>query len=773
MQIPKSLEPVWNKVSQDGVISKEDYKLLLKEAKTINEDKSVNKEVVNFIKNLNSQFAKTSGNEGSIPVKAVLSFADTSPTDQITQKNIGDVPEGLKQEWNKVIEDGKITGPEYQSLLKFVSSRQNVVLSDEEKDFLKNLQVLILSSKNFELSFFDQNKEPVKDKPADNKVAEPVVDKTEPKTTGTKKGLKLEDAELMNEMKDLLGKIGDYPELSKLRGIVDKRVDLNSKLEKFSSKADEVLNGVKDSKDVNKLKAARDTLKSEYENLGEAKDLEDPKALFGEVSNILDSQISKLSSKPNENNGGLTGITKPKKKDNVKPERNIPFVEGGNENKTTPKSEAPASLQKKWQEITKDGKLTADEFNSLLAEMKVIGEKRPDQSMTAEEKVFLEKYSAKINEALAQNKNSISVTPAKPTQKTEQKPAVETKVEASAFGKVPPSLAEEWKKLQAKGSVNLQDFDKLKLLAAPTKQNTELDPEEEAFLKKLATKLEDGDISFKPAQKTEQKPAVETKVEASAFGKVPPSLAEEWKKLQAKGSVNLQDFDKLKLLAAPTKQNTELDPEEEAFLKKLATKLEDGDISFKPAQKTEQKPAVETKVEASAFGKVPPSLAEEWKKLQAKGSVNLQDFDKLKLLAAPTKQNTELDPEEEAFLKKLATKLEDGDISFKPAQKQVPPPPKKTDEKKKVAPTPAKVENKEVVEKINTPFGIVPKDLIPVWKKLQAKGTIDEKDLNALKLAAAPNNQNEEWDKEIELPFVKKVVEAINKAPNNIYKIPK
>lgn len=471
MQIPKSLESSWKQVSEKGSISKDDYNVLLRNAKTLSDDgKSVNKEVVDFLKGLSSQF-ETSTKNASIPVASVISFSEDIHSSNVSQRAIGDVPESLKAAWKGISSDSKITKDEYSSLLKFAAAPENKALGQVEQDFLKNIQVLILSSKDVEINIVD-------DKVAETTEKIAVVNSSQevtPKKALKKEAANSDDTNLdnLNEIKDLLTKIGDDPDLAPLKGIVDKRIDNSNKLKDFSNKVTEFSASIKDNNDSQKLQNTKVDLQKAYSNLGELKDLDQPKALFQNVIAQVDAQLSKIADKP-------VTVQKPVKVDTAQPKKtitktetksNLPFVESS--------IKVPDALKSDWKNISADNKITADEFNNMLGNMKETVSSRPDKSLLPDEEAFLKDLSKKINSAdgeLVLKKSS------KPKQATEIK---------TPFGVLPNSLKSTWDKLLAKGIINESGFEELKLAAAPHKLNSEIDQKEKDFLLNLLKQIND------------------------------------------------------------------------------------------------------------------------------------------------------------------------------------------------------------------------------------------------------------------------------------------
>lgn len=465
MQIPKSLESSWKQVSEKGSISKDDYKVLLRNAKTLSDDgKSVNKEVVDFLKGLSSQF-ETSTKNASIPVASVISFSEDIHSSNVSQRAIGDIPESLKAAWKGISSDNKITKDEYSSLLKFAAAPENKALDQVEQDFLKNIQVLILSSKDVEINIVDGKVAENTEKLA---VSEPIQPSVTKKDSNT-----LEDPTIdnLNEIKALLAKIGDDPDLAPLKGIVDKRIDNSNKLKDFSNKINEASASVKDNNDSQKLQSTKSDLQKAYSNLGELKDLDQPKALFQNVIAQVDAQLSKIADKP-------VTIQKPVKVDKAQSKKtitktetksNIPFVESS--------TKVPDALKSDWKNISADNKITGDEFNNMLGNMKETVSSRPDKALLPDEEAFLKDLSKKINSAEGE---LILKKASNPKQTTEIK---------TPFGILPNSLKSKWNELLAKGIINESGFEELKLAAAPHKLNSEIDQKEKDFLLNLLKQI--------------------------------------------------------------------------------------------------------------------------------------------------------------------------------------------------------------------------------------------------------------------------------------------
>ncbi len=705
MQVPKALESTWAQVSQNGSVSKEGYNKLLREANTVIDKTTVNTEVVNFLKGLNSQLSKSTDKEGSVPVTSVINFSGDLSSPFVSSKNIGDVPENLKQEWSKFTSDNKVTTEEYTSLLQFVKSEKNFVLSPQDQDFLKNLQVLILASKDKEIKISDnagtQNKPDVKEVPTkiinkepevkttpkgkDDVVPKEVPQKTVPEQKRSyDKQLKAENIEVMNELKSLLDKIGDNPELSPLKSIVDKRIGLNDKLSSFSKKVNDTFSSIKDGGDIKKLQDARSVLQKEYESLGDIKDLKDPKELFQDVMGYVDSEIGKVNSKKPASNTTktdkpvLNGINKPKDTNKSvgkpKTDTNIPFVENDPApTKPSDKIAVPKTLKAEWDKSVKNGKLSLEAMNNLF---KVAAPNDKAEELDNDEKEFLQKvYSKFVNEDNTE-KPEIDVSNLQESKPVEKKPAQE-KANTTA-SKVPEAFKGDWDKITKDGDLTVDEFNSFVQKAKTIIDKRSPSADELAFIKGFSDKM--GALYAKGQEKlilnaSEQPKPVEKPQEKAntTTSKVPEAFKGEWDKITKDGDLTVDEFNSFVQKAKTIIDKRSPSADELAFIKGFSDKM--GALYAKGQEKlilnaSEQPKPVEKKQPvnktqdkpASTASKVPEAFKGDWDKITKDGDLTADEFNsfvqKAKDLVSK-RDKKDLTPDELNFIKAFSEKMND------------------------------------------------------------------------------------------------------------------
>ncbi|GIW22141.1 MAG: hypothetical protein KatS3mg068_1148 [Candidatus Sericytochromatia bacterium] len=316
MDIPKSLENIWNKVSSDGFITKEDYNSIVKEVAPNGLTEEIDKEEEKFLQNLYSKLSKDV-NKGKIPVSEILLNSDKSYQEktnvvQVDKNKLSEVPMTLKEKWNQIISDNKITPSEYKLLLEAASPNwTDEELDDNEKNFLSNLKSLIKDSKTIlELkeSSFNNNHE-----------------------------LTSDDLRKINE---ILKDFEDEPDFKPIKKIVNDRLDKLLLLQDFNKKVDEI---VKNSNfnDKNSLIKSKSKITDLLSKLPDTlKNSENVKSIFNNSIKILDEGIKNLSNNPQQNNN------------TNQVSNNYGF-------------NIPNSLKATWNEVSKKGVINADDFEKL------------------------------------------------------------------------------------------------------------------------------------------------------------------------------------------------------------------------------------------------------------------------------------------------------------------------------------------------------------------------------------------------------------------------
>ncbi|MBC7475519.1 MAG: hypothetical protein H7263_14615, partial [Candidatus Sericytochromatia bacterium] len=467
MEIPKTLKPTWDKVANDGVITKADYSKLLVAAAPHNKDSEIDAGESKFLSSLKSELDSAKGAKGSVPVEG-LSFINNTPPNVIKEKDLGEVPPTMKQAWNKAMSDGKISQAEYKDLLHAASPNwSDSELDSKEKNFLSNLQALLKNTKEpltvEKTATQTQQSEtpitspaktsvPVASKPVTTtQTTAPAVKPTtqskpeqapdDATTDGTTentpelKGESDQDIEHLNKVKTILASIND-PDFTPLQGIVEQRITNNSSLKQFSSDVNTIMGSIK-AGDKASLNQAKTQIQASFDKLSDGtKANPDVTNLFKYAMGSIDSQISgKVKPRPTTQQQAPVATNNPvtsQPTTTTKPGV-IPFVDP--------------------QEASTDSATQADTSTS-----------------------------AATTEATSQQTNALS-----------------------DLGDVPDTLKSTLDSIVAKGKITPTDYTDLLKAAAPTGKDEELDQNEQTFLSKLKTKLEanKGNIDLTASAPTE------------------------------------------------------------------------------------------------------------------------------------------------------------------------------------------------------------------------------------------------------------------------------
>lgn len=230
---------------------------------------------------------------------------------------------------------------------------------------------------------------------------------------------------------------------------------------------------------------------------------------------------------------------------------------------------------------------------------------------------------------------------------------------------------------------------------------------------------------------TENKTDKDKTNDANKLPAVPETLKAKWDEVSKDGQIDVKDYKSLLQAATPNNKSSELTRDEVKFLMAVKKNVSDG----KGVYKLNDKAPVDTdtsKVKPEKFnpGEVPDTLKETWKKISADGSISKADYSELIKATAPTGKDDEIDEKEAAFLSKLKEKFGDKES----VEVEVP---KKAEENKpqpQPQPEPQKVK--------------IPSTLQSIWEQLTKDKDVTVDDLNALIKAAMPTGKDEEMDAE-------------------------
>jgi len=168
MEIPKSLENIWNKVSSDGFITKEDYNAILNEAAPNKLPEEIDGQEEKFLETLHTKLTKDIS-KGKVPVSEIIFENDTQEnkveenannnkkeknnkvdnTNNIKQNNQVSnnkysidipIPDTLKAVWNEVSKKGVINADDFEKIkLAAAPNKKNAEFDNDEINFLAEL----------------------------------------------------------------------------------------------------------------------------------------------------------------------------------------------------------------------------------------------------------------------------------------------------------------------------------------------------------------------------------------------------------------------------------------------------------------------------------------------------------------------------------------------------------------------------------------------------------------------------------------------------------
>ncbi len=737
MEIPKTLKPTWDKVANDGVITKADYSKLLVAAAPHNKDSEIDAAESKFLSSLKSELDSAKGAKGSVPVEG-LSFINNTPPNVIKEKDLGEVPPTMKQAWNKSMADGKISQDEYKDLLHAASPNwSDSELDTKEKDFLSNLQALLKNTKEpltVEKSSTPSQKAdapvtsptspakasvpvsskpvtttqtnvPVPVKPTTQAPAQqvqpqqaPADDATTADTTTENppevKGESDQDIEHLNKIKTILASIND-PDFTPLQGIVEQRITDNSSLKQFSSDVNTIMGSIK-SGDKASLNQAKTQIQASYDKLSDGtKANPNVNNIFKYAMGSIDSQISgKVKPRPTTQQQAPVATNNP----------------------------APAQPTA----TTKPGVIP-----------------------------FVDPQEAPVDPAT----QSDNTTPATTTEAVPQQASI-----LSDLGDVPDTLKSTWDNITTKGKITATDYTDLLKAAAPTGKDNELDESEKTFLLKLKTKLEanKGNIDL-TATATSEEPTA-TSNSGTQDNQIAPSASTKPVLLNWPG-YNAQTKGALKSAYGKDVTGTKM-----PLLTNKATKAvveafgvtNVSDLQKKVNAKVDGKFGPETffqaKVYVANLMNNPGSDPEEIKKmLSALG--NDDEVKKMQSQASNPTTSTEAPADSGMPVPQdpVTTPAETTTVPDATSPTTGSTPTETVRPTQNASPNKGATPSKPVQSaKPESSADGVPASLKTAWNKITATGKIDAKDYETLIKAAAPTGKDSEISKE-ELAFLQQV----------------
>lgn len=452
--------------------------------------------------------------------------------------------------------------------------------------------------------------------------------------------------------------------------------------------------------------------------------------------------------------------------------------------------EIPKSLISAWKEVSKDGDISAADFEKLK---QAAAPNKLDSEFDESEVKFLQTLKSDLDK----NGGAKGKIPVDGVKFTAPDPS---KISLDSI-KVPENLKETWNRVTSDGNLTKADYRELVNMASPTFDDNELSPEEHSFLKSFRETFASTGVNqielVKPEEKkpdpVKQQEKTETKTtETKTDEKVPVEKTSEKEQKQllglndfkAKTDEELQklhqvknildmvsddpDLAKLKVIVEKRLGNTQevnkynynvnailtntdkTNPQSLQIAKKeLDQEFKKLPESLRNNQQIKQihqealavideaigkvKPVVSNKQTGNTQPKnedgVPDTLRKVWESTIADGVFDADDLEKLLQTAAPNLKDEEFSQEELDFIKTVRSALLEngGELHFKTAN------------------------NEEA-----KPKNDIPKSLQAVWDKVIADGKLTTDDFEEILQAAAPNKINSEFDDE-ELDFIARV----------------
>lgn len=143
--IPEKLKAKWEELSKDGEINVSDLQQLLVAGQT----GGLKRNEFNFLTALKTNIVD---GKGTYKLPGKETQPTPQPASQSTKFNPGQVPDTLKETWQKVSADGKITRDDYKQLIKAAApTNSGKELDDNEAKFLAGIKERIANNESIDI----------------------------------------------------------------------------------------------------------------------------------------------------------------------------------------------------------------------------------------------------------------------------------------------------------------------------------------------------------------------------------------------------------------------------------------------------------------------------------------------------------------------------------------------------------------------------------------------------------------------------------------------
>lgn len=545
MEIPKSLQSVWNDVTKDGEIDAADFEKLKDAAAPNKTDAEFDETEVKFLRSLHSDLQKSGGVKGKIPVDGV-NFTPTEPPKPVVTESksitvdLKEVPTSLKDVWTKVTSDQELNRYDYEMLISAASPNyDDAEIDADELKFLENVRQTLGSQKSIEV------KKPAPPPPPEVKPTENTGNQSKLLDLNKYTNNLNSDLQRLKSVQSILG-VMDDPATNDLNLLVARRIEKSLSSQQF---IDTLTSAVAKANpnDLVSLQSTRNELLNAHNNLADnLKGNQQLEKFYQEAMSSVDNAIRELQPK-------AQGNTQPKVANSPTP----------SQNQTTGQDGVPESLRATWNEVSADNHISDNDFEKLL---QAASPTQRNAEFSDDELEFLANVKTIMDEvkdnpdAVDWNKQSAPVSNSQPSN--------------NADDGIPASLRQAWSAAIADETLDKNDYAKLMQAAAPKGQNQEFDDQELEFLANIRQVLEENGGAVKIVQEI-QNQNDQANTGASEFGAVPPSLKSAWQQIQAKGTVSYEDMNTLVTAAAPNGSDEELDSAEATFLQALKATLDE------------------------------------------------------------------------------------------------------------------------------------------------------------------------------------------------------
>lgn len=320
MQIPNSLQDAWNKASQDGNITVDEYKELVKAAVPNNQENELDENEKNFLVGLKSELEKNGiAAKGSVPI-GVLNFGDAPAKS---------APENNANAENKA----PVNNEEPQVSTQSANNNKSLTFPLPEPQLPTSPVLLNWPGYNKQVNTAFANafgeKPPTGSKVPvlSNPKAEPIVStfgfgsvKQLQQLVGAKQDDKFgpetyfrakthvatqingtQDLQKMQQLKSILGVLGNDSEVSQMQALLDKRIEAmqsyqgtKQALESYFQNVNNII-GQADPKKMESLVAAKTNLQAEFDKLpGSIKTLPQVTEAQTQAMTLVDNAIKAL-----------------------------------------------------------------------------------------------------------------------------------------------------------------------------------------------------------------------------------------------------------------------------------------------------------------------------------------------------------------------------------------------------------------------------------------------------------------------------------------------